>query len=278
MAHRTRSTRRQFLKLAGGAAGAALAGPSLFANHHPHPSPQSLPYLDQKMYLSNMEIIGHLPGPGRTGGMQIMPALGGQRLMFQGADVLDVTDPRNPKILNKGGSAGGQLAYNSQLKRWILMQAAQVPYYAQKYIPGGRYQAPDSIAEFRKYEGLRGIRVYDASDPMKIVKISEFSTGKTGSGVHGDSTFYDGGKYAYLDVAPDETYTGILNCLIPLSNALMIVDISDPSNVKEVSRWHVPGQRAGMPGEVAQLKKWKTTGRPGRRKNSRSPAHHGRHH
>jgi hypothetical protein len=37
----------------------------------------------------------------------------------------------------------------------------------------------------------------------------------------------------------------------------MIVDVSDPSNVKEVSRWHVPGQRAGVPGETQMLKKWK---------------------
>ena len=37
----------------------------------------------------------------------------------------------------------------------------------------------------------------------------------------------------------------------------MIVDVSDPSNVKEVSRWHVPGQRSGAPGETQILKKWK---------------------
>ena len=110
---------------------------------------------------------------------------------------------------------------------------------------------------FKKWDGLRGIRIYDVTDPEKQVKITEYTTGKTGSGVHGDSFFYDGGKYAYLGAAPDDTYTGLLHNLTPYSNSLMIVDVSDPSNVKEVSRWHVPGQRAGAPGETQILKKWK---------------------
>ena len=55
-----------------------------------------MPYLDQRMYFNNMELIGHLPGAGRSGGMQMMSAPGGQRLIFQGGDVIDVTDPRNP--------------------------------------------------------------------------------------------------------------------------------------------------------------------------------------
>ena len=258
-----RATRRDFLKMAGGvagaAAGAALAAPYAFAHHHPRPSPQSLTYLDQRMYLNNMEIIAHIPGPGRAGGAQIMSASGGQRLLFQGNTVFDVTDPKNPKAINKGNSVGGQLAYNKDLKKWILIQASQVPYFANG--PGlaaeGKYGDPKILDMYKKWEGLRGLRVYDVTDPEKQVKISEFTTGKTGSGVHGDSFFYDGGKYAYLDTAPDDTYTGLLHNLTPYSNCLMIVDVSDPSNVKEVSRWHVPGQRAGAPGETQMLKKWK---------------------
>jgi hypothetical protein len=218
--------------------------------------PQSLRYLDQRMYFHNMELIAHVPGPGRSGGAQMM-AIGSQRFLFQGADVFDVTDARNPKVINKGGSVGGQLAYNQQLKKWVLMQASQVPYFTAQHMPGGKYQAPETIERFKKWDGLRGIRMWDASDPTKLAKISEFTTGKTGTGTHGDSNFYDGGKYAYVDVAPDDTYTGMLANLVPLSNCLMILDVSDPSNVKEVSRWHVPGQRAGVPGEVQELKKWK---------------------
>ena len=250
-------SRRRFLQMAGAAAGAMMAPPALFGHHHPHPAPQSLTYLDQRMYFSNMELVAHIPGPGRNGGGQIMSAPGGQRLLFQGRDVIDVTDARNPKFINKGNASGGQLAYSQQLKKWILIQASQVPYFTTPYMPGGKYTAPETLKKFKEWQGLRGIRLWDVSDPEKPAKISEFSTGQTGSGVHGDSFFYDGGKYAYLDTAPDETYTGILANLTPYSNSVMIVDVSDPSNVKEVSRWHVPGQRAGVPGETAELKKWK---------------------
>ena len=251
--------RREFLKLAGRtvAAGAAVAATHGYAHHHPRPSPQSASYLDQRMYFNNMELIGHLPGPGRGGGMQMMSAPGGQRLIFQGADVVDVTDPRQPRFVNKGGASNGQLAYNSQLRKWILIQSSQVPYVSIPHMPGGRFTNPKVNEEYKSWKGLRGIRMWDASDPAKLVTISEFSTGQTGSGSHGDSMFYDGGKYAYIDCAPDETYTGILANLTPYSNCLMIVDVSDPSSVTEVSRWWVPGQRAGAPGEVEHLKKWK---------------------
>jgi hypothetical protein len=251
--------RRDFLKLAAGtvAVGATAAATQGLAHHHPRPSPQSAPYLDQRMYFNNMELIGHLPGAGRSGGMQMMSAPGGQRLIFQGNDVFDVTDPRNPRFVNKGNAAGGQLAYNSQLRKWILIQSSAVPYVSIPFMPGGRFTNPKVNEEYKNWKGLRGIRMWDASDPARLSQISEFSTGQTGSGSHGDSMFYDGGKYAYIDCAPDETYTGILANLTPYSNCLMIVDVSDPSNVKEVSRYWVPGQRAGVPGEVEHLKKWK---------------------
>lgn len=251
--------RRDFLKFAGGAAavGAAAAATQGLAHHHPRPSPQSAPYLDQRMYFQNMELIGHLPGNGRSGGMQMMNGPGGQRLIFQGSDVFDVTDPRNPRFVNKGNAASGQLAYNAQLRKWILIQSSAVPYVSIPHMPGGRFTNPAVNEEYKSWKGLRGIRMWDASDPTRLVKISEFSTGQTGSGSHGDSLFYDGGKYAYVDCAPDETYTGILANLTPYSNCLMVVDVSDPSNVKEVSRYWVPGQRAGVKGEVEHLKKWK---------------------
>ena len=43
----------------------------------------------------------------------------------------------------------------------------------------------------------------------------------------------------------------------PYSNALMIVDMSDPASVKEVSRWWVPGQRLG---EEEEYKKYRFAG------------------
>ena len=251
-------SRRQFLQMTVGGAAAVAAGASAaYAHHHGKPMPQSLPYLDQRIYLNNMEIVGHIPGVRGFGAGMVMPTSGGQRVLFSGGDVFDVTDPRNPKNINPGGGASGQLAYHAPSKRWLMMTASQVPYFTQDFMPGGKYSAPQTLKMFKDWDGLRGIRVLDVTDPTKITKIAEFSTGKTGSGVHGDSFFWDGGKYAYLDVAPDDTYTGMVANLTPYSNSLMIVDVTDPTAIKEVSRWHVPGQRAGVPGETAELKKWR---------------------
>ncbi|HEV2101944.1 MAG TPA: hypothetical protein VGR58_04115, partial [Candidatus Acidoferrum sp.] len=101
------------------------------------------------------------------------------------------------------------------------------------------------------FKGLRGVRFYDATDPSKIVKLSEFSTGATGQGTH--RNYYDGGKYAYLDTAPDETFIHQPSYFRQLVNGNMIVDASDPAGAKEVSMWWVPGSRKG---EEAEYNKW----------------------
>ena len=250
-------SRRRFLKVMGGAAGALASAPVAYAHHHAKPSPQSLPYLDQRMYLHNMDVIAHFrPGELRNSGMQMM-SIGSQRLLLQGtfgsSDVIDVTDPRHPQMFNQGAIDGsGQLAYNAELEKWVLITSGQVPYFASE-TPGGKYDDPTVIERFRSWKGLRGIRLYDMTNPAKIDLLSEFSTGQTGAGNHGDGHYYDGGRYAYLDVAPDDSFTGMLAGLVPLSNCLMIVDVSDPANVKEVSRWWLPGQRND---EIDALKKW----------------------
>ena len=68
--------------------------------------------------------------------------------------------------------------------------------------------------------------------------------------------FYDGGKYAYLERAWDDQLR-MENAQRPMSHGLMIVDMSDPAHVKEVSRWWVPGQRRG---EEEEYKKFTFAG------------------
>lgn len=243
-----RMSRRRFLKGVVGGAGLALAGPAVqaFANRHPHPHPQSLPHLDRAMYLHNMEVIAHfLPGEDRGQKMQMM-AIGARRLLFQRGDVIDVTHPQAPRMFNKGGFQGGQLqlAYNKTLRKWILITgSAPPPTSATPTAPNGKYDDPSLIARVKAFRGLRGIRIYDATDPSRIVKLSEFSTGATGGGTH--RNYYDGGRYAYLDASPDETFTHMESGYRYWTNGLMVVDVSDPANPKQVSLWWVPGQRAG---------------------------------
>jgi hypothetical protein len=248
-------TRREFIQ---GAAGASLllagANVAAWADHHSHPTPQSLSYLDRRMYIHNMEILAHfMPGHSRNGKMQMM-SIGSHRYMFQQGDVIDLSDVRKPVMYNKGGFQGGQVqvAFNKDLKKWILMTGSQTPITdSTPEAPNGKYDDPHLDDKRKNFKGLRGVRFYDVTDPAKIVKLSEFSTGATGQGTH--RNYYDGGKYAYLDTAPDETFIHQPSYFRELVNGNMIVDASDPSNVSQVSMWWVPGSRKG---EEAEYNKW----------------------
>jgi len=112
----------------------------------------------------------------------------------------------------------------------------------------------------KNHEGLRGVRFFDASDPYNIKPLSEFSTDlgdpnrkkQTGGGTHRD--YYDGGKYAYLDAAPDDTFTHQESPVRVHSHGVMVVDVSDPKAPKHVTNWWLPGQREN---EQEAYKAWR---------------------
>ena len=225
------------------------------ANAHPHPRADSLKYLDQVTYIRNMAVRAHLGGENRRWKLQMMN-IGERRYFFQGGlprgDVIDVTDPLNPVIVNEDAFEGRQfqLAYNSEIGKWILMTGASPPLItATAEFPHGKYDDPGAYDRVNNYEGLRGVRFYDASDPLNIRLLSEFSTDlgdptrtkQTGGGTHRD--YYDGGKYAYLDAAPDDTFMNQESPVRVHSHGVMIVDVSNPEAPKHVSTWWVPGQR-----------------------------------
>src|SRR5256884_6619148 len=167
-----RLTRREFLRTAAGA-GLALAGSPVaaWADHHGHPTPNSISYLDRRMYTHNMELLAHfMPGRVRNGKMQLM-SVGNRRYMFQQGDVIDVSDVRKPQLFNKGGFEGGQVqvAYNKNLKKWILMTGAQTPITdSTPEAPMGKYDDPHLDDKRKNYKGLRGVPFYDVSAPSKI--------------------------------------------------------------------------------------------------------------
>src|SRR6266849_9827858 len=149
-------TRREFLWTAAGAT-LALAGSPIaaWADHHGHPSPNSLSYLDRRMYIRNMEVLAHfMPGHVRNGKMQLL-SIGNRRYMFQQGDVIDVSDVRKPTFYNKGGFEGGQVqvAYNKNLKKWILMTGAQTPITdSTPEAPMGKYDDPHLDDKRKNYK------------------------------------------------------------------------------------------------------------------------------
>jgi hypothetical protein len=65
--------------------------------------------------------------------------------------------------------------------------------------------------------------------------------------------FYDGGQYANLDCGWTDQLR-MENAQRIWSNGIMFVDVSDPANIKEMSRWWVPGQ---MLGEEEEYRKYR---------------------
>ena len=112
-------------------------------------------------------------------------------------------------------------------------------------------------------KGLRGVRFYDASDPAKILPLAEWSCDQgdpkreiqTGSGTH--RNYYDGGQYAYLDTAPDNSFTRMESSVRYYSNGIQIIDVSDPTQPKFIANCWLPGQREG---EEEAYKKWREYG------------------
>ena len=202
----------------------------------------ALNYLDRNQYIHNMEIISFSEGPQLRCGEPLMSmwARGSQRLITTLTGWLDVSNPREPKNIDLGMPMRGTVSFQESTGKWIFMKTHGEPLTgAGPGQPHGRWH--DEV--FRKaasFDGLRGIGTYDINDPGNPKLLGEFSTGSTGSGTH--HNYYDGGRYAYLDAGWSGQFR-MENAQRAHGNGLMIVDLSDPANIKEVSRYHVPGHR-----------------------------------
>jgi len=265
-----RILRRDVLKggaalLGGIAAGGTVARVAL-ANNHPHPHQGSLSYLDTASYRSNCEVHVHLETPGDIGSKSQIMAIGKRRYLFVSGNVWDISDALHPELVNENGWIGGQiqLAYNRALRKWILMAGASPPPTSSTpQAPDGKYGDPRLIDNVRYYAGLRGVRVYDASNPEKLRLMSLWSCDQgdpdravqTGGGTH--RNYYDGGRYAYLDAAPDDSFINMESPVRLYSNCLQVIDLADPAKPKFVSNWWFPGQRAG---ELRDYRKWREYG------------------
>ena len=262
--------RRDFIKLgaAGGYALAAAGWPQrLFANQHPSPHPGSLDHLDRNMYMHNMTLHQHLL-QGTTRNQEIeMMAIGERRFLFQQASIIEVTDPLQPVVINDAAYEGDgdiQLAYNRSLQKWILISSADVPSTSSH--PGadhGKYDDPALVDKVVRTPGLRGVRIFDASDPTDVRLLSKWSCDQldperelqTGSG--SAHNFYSGGKFAYLDAAFDNSFVHMESPIRHYTNGVQTLDVSDPARPKFVSNWWVPGQRLG---EEESYRQWRSYG------------------
>ena len=165
-------------------------------------------------------VVGYSDLDGRPGFKLAMQEVGGRfylylgHLWHRGWSVVDVTDPRSPKLLR---------FIEGPANTWTI----QIQIAAGRMITALERIAPnwggDPNAAFEA-----GVLIWDVTDPEKPVKLGQWRT--DGTGTHRNQ--YDGGRYVHL-AAGLRGYTG---------NVYQSIDIADPASPVEVARWWVPGQ------------------------------------
>lgn len=167
----------------------------------------------------NLRIIGHtdLDGHGDCmhvevrDGIAYVGHMGGDRV---GTSVVDVSDPRRPRLIRQLLTPEGTHSHKVQVWGDLLLVNSEQ-----------NFHEPDA----RSWEA--GLKVYDISDRTNPVQIAFFPT--PGKGVH-RMTFTQP-PLAYLS-GSDEGYT---------DQFLIVADLSDPAHPVEAGRWWVPGMRSG---------------------------------
>jgi hypothetical protein len=139
----------------------------------------ALDFLDGKQYIHNMTIHSYIAGVTINSGepQANLWARGMQRMLPADGGFLEISNPLKPEIVHKGVFKGGLpgVAYNIRLKKWLLMPAAAQPLTgATPRYPLGQYEAALRMERIA-YKGLRGIRVYDVTNPEKPDLLQEFS-------------------------------------------------------------------------------------------------------
>ncbi|HVH77196.1 MAG TPA: hypothetical protein VM755_19950 [Stellaceae bacterium] len=179
---------------------------------------------------SNMRIIGRsdLNGVGKGGeGLALKQYQGGRRVLFLAHESapmcfseIDVTQPNAPKVIKQIPVEADFVRCNS------LGLAGNTLVVAHQTEKAGEPHA--------------GLDIYDVSDPTQPRKLSHFDTsGPHSRGVH--YVWFADGRYAYLSTgARDFTPRDPKD-----DQFLMIVDLKDPRQPRELGRWWLPGTRQG---------------------------------
>ena len=195
----------------------------------------------------HMKLLGHSDQGGRGDGVQIMVHRGHAYIghgFSNGISVIDVREPRKPKVVNFIACPTNTRAIHLQAHEDLLLAVNGPSVWTmkvseQEYFSGS---APDKL----KQQGAQftaGLRIYDLSKPAQPREIAFMPT--EGIGPH--RLWYVGGRYAYMSVHTPE-YT---------DHVLAIVDVSDPTRPHVAGRWWIPGMWAAG----GEQPSWRSGGR-----------------
>jgi hypothetical protein len=146
---------------------------------------------------------------------------------YQGFSIVDVSDPSKPRVLSK-------VKNDPSVQSQYIDVSGNILVVNQEAV---REPVPKTWEP--------GIRLYDISNPAKPREVGFFRTDDPpGRGVHGFWLHEDPkqGKFAFI-ATTKQGYFG---------NILIIADITNPAQPKEVARWWFPGQHTSggeKPGE-----------------------------
>jgi hypothetical protein len=136
---------------------------------------------------------------------------------YRGFSIVDVSDPARPKVISRTSNHPSvQSQYIDVLGDLLVVNQ-------------------EGIRDEKVKEWTSGIRLYDIKDPAKPRELGFFkTTTQPMRGTHGFWLHEDPkqGNFVFL-ASQMEGY---------FNNILLIIDINDPANPKEVARWWFPGQ------------------------------------
>lgn len=163
---------------------------------------------------------------------------------WSGLDIVDVKDPSKPEVVKfiptgspfvhscKCRVVGNILVVTNEFK---LETPPQYTVLGERRARGEDVSMLDGDIDNGPLEPIEtGIKVFDVSKPAEPKLLSFFKTGgwsRDGGGV-GSHRFSFDGRYAYLSASAPGFYGRILR----------IVDLLNPKEPTEVSRWWLPGQ------------------------------------
>lgn len=130
-----------------------------------------------------------------------------------GTSILDVSDPRHPRLVRQWPAPAGSHTHKVQVADGLLLvNHEKFPYRAPA---SGPFSA--------------GVAVYSLDDPLDPRQVAFWDSG--GRGVH--RIVWTGGRFAHMSVTPEGFRDRVW----------LVLDLCDPSAPREAARWWWPGQR-----------------------------------
>ena len=197
--------------------------------------------LSKPDYARNMRIVGHSDQGGRPDGVQVMVHRGFAyvgHMFSKGFSIIDVRDAKNPRAVNYVAAPPNTWNIHLQVHDDLLLVIHAKDMFAaaefadeRAYYSGALGKTVGTAEAKRTRDWSAGLAVYDISKPEAPRRIGFMPV--EGGGIH--RVWYTGGRWAYASVLLD----GFTDYIF------MTVDMSEPTQPREVGRWWIPGMNSG---------------------------------